>query len=1201
MNENLTTWAALPVPIPEVLSPRRCPNARFQKTTSTSVLQLVEGRRAVRLASHVRAHRVGVVLAASSCCASGVSNAVSGIFSYFAESGELFELMGIVGGPRVMDPNRAPNPVLPITNLSQCSQFNNLGGTELLGYSSFKTVVLTGVVEFCKNQRFTSLIVIAASDELADSAALAALLASAQIGTAIVPQSRNQHVLDGGSPTSLGFDSARRILAEFAGNIAVDCISSKKYWHLINCGDAALVGEVALLIRANLVVSEHDPNVSIGDWVERVADLVLDRAAHGLRSGVVMVSQCAFSRTREMADLRGEILALSGPAPLSESAARKGLSKASFGLLASLPTDIKTSLLRKRDSNGNPSLPYWSPEEFLIHKLKLELDRRQPTANELTFRSHFLAHESRCPVPTGFDCVLGATLGRTAAALIVANLHGFMASVRISQENAWTPCGVALSPAVIEQKGYSFPPTVAEALNRLLPRWRLESRYRAFGPLQLSGEICVNKAFLPLSLFSNPQTLEEYLDGGGSSSCGAPRPLAGSDPPTVLPVRSTRDMSILEQDRQRYTPKLPNYFTHPLSCVDGEICPRATASTDLLRTIFPLSHLTLPVEIVSAPSTHHPDTQRSAVGTPAGFVESWKRADDFSDDAGSILSEEENPGAESAPILQRCASHPPEPCTYCPSELSAPHTKSVGIVFLCSQVPGCHNVVAGLFDQLAGAALIGFLGGAAGLKHGWTIPLTAELVDTYRNQGGQDLLGHFGDTLWEESDYDEAIARITGLGLDALVVVGNLEGQLTAALLNEKLMRLQPRAIQLISVPASAENEIPFVRQSIGCDTVARVFSSAIANLSTEARSSRHRWYFVRLLSHHVSHLALECALATHPNIVLVTEEIAARQQSLAAVTEMIVECILKRSAAGKDYGIVLIPDGVVAAIPEIHHLLRELDRILKNFRTTSLNMAMRVELVQAQLSLFSCAIFKQLPMFVQAHLMMGTRHLETGKIDIANVATERILQSLVLAQLHKRAPQVQLDILVHSLAHQGRSSLPTNFDCDLARTCGYAAGVLVANGRTGLLVNVVSRQNADWKVSALPLVALVAVHEEKDGRYTVSVEPTKLVMSGNACRTLANSLPLPELREGRQPGPYQFATQSEGWCVGSWDSWAAYERIAADAKALLTGVQEASVEASVVANLEQLVATVSQLTRCAPGQTPDDILSTCMPQRTLT
>jgi len=366
-------------------------------------------------------------------------------------------------------------------------------------------------------------------------------------------------------------------------------------------------------------------------------------------------------------------------------------------------------------------------------------------------------------------------------------------------------------------------------------------------------------------------------------------------------------------------------------------------------------------------------------------------------------------------------------------------------------------------------------------------------------------------------------------------------------------------------------------------------------------------------MSHHVSHLALEVALATHPNIVLVTEEVAARKQSLAALTEMIADCICRRSAAGKDYGVILIPDGVVAAIPEIRRLIRGLDKITAKQLPSMMNFGMRIELIQAQLSRFSSVIFTQLPRFVQAGLINGTRHSETGKIDIANVAMERILQTFVTNELEKRRRMEsfsgQLDILVHSLAYQGRSSLPTNFDCDLAYTCGYTAGILIESGRTGLMTNVTYAAEV-WTVGGLPLTSLVNI--SPDNRI-VSIEPTRLIMTGNACRALFDTMPLPEYREGHQPGPYQFSNTGEEWqlSIGNLGTWEAFESISRDCREILSSagreyVRDSESVNQLLAALENIAKTVEKMEKKEPTEVnndwflkePDDILSTCTPQR---
>lgn len=1290
VSENLYRLSQFPVWVPRVLQPRLCPKIKFDKNSisSTEIVSICEsGMTPIRLASQVKVHRVGIVFAANSCCASGVNNVLSGLFSYLDESGRMFELVGIVGGPAGI---LSDSSSVSLRSREQCSRHNNLGGTELLGYGSFKSVgTATDLDELknaCKNRfSLNGLVIVAASDEMEKSVQLANLLYP-DISVVIVPQSRNQHVyIPGGiCSTSLGFDSARRSLAELAGNIAVDCICSKKYWHFINVGDAALAGEVALLIRSNICVTEHHKSVTFMDWVRRVADLMENRAnVHGIRSGVVMVSQCAFSRSDEMKKLITEIKAIPS-FPVSEQVARKSLSRESFSFLERLPREVKSSLLRVRDpETGTPQLVYWSPEEFLLDEVKAELGRRKKTVlTEFALRAHFLAHESRCPVPTAFDCTLGSCLGRTAGSLVLHGYHGYMATIMDLHKppQSWVPAGVNIceSESLIAQRGYEFTDPVASALARLEPNWSNQSRYRSFGPLQLipqsagNTNLYLDDVLLPLTILGEKiGDLVPYLEPTVKSDHES-RPLNGTDPLIRLPIRNIADMSPLESARRSYEPKIPGYLTEPFTCIDSDLCARVCSNTHELERIFPHSHSILPVDIVAAQPVPPPhimapsdsassqeedelvlsdDDGRLTIAIsgapsssvlPSAVASPYRSAPALFSAPNRVMSPRSSirsiPPQHSQLIQSSCKSlvwHPSDPpgrsisvessrnlqrhVTAMTTLLPAPPSMlRVGVVFMCSQVPGCHNVVSGLFDYVKASGsgngeLIGFLGGGTGLRNGWHQVLSRDLVDVYRNQGGQDLLGHFGENLRTAEDIDAAINTLTEMRIDSMVIVGNLEGQLIGALITEKILALN-LSISVITVPASAENEIPFIRQSIGCDTVTRVFANAIANLSTEAHSSRHRWYFVRLMSHHVSHLALEVALATHPNIVLVTEEVAARKQSLAALTEMIADCICRRSLAGKDYGVILIPDGVVAAVPEIRRLLRELDKITAKQVPSMMNFGMRLELIQAQLSRFSSVIFTKLPRFVQAGLINGMRHSETGKIDIANVAMERIMQSFVFDELEKRRKigtfGGQLDILVHSLAYQGRSSLPTNFDCDLAYTCGYTAGILIESGRTGLMTNV-TYQDDVWTVGGLPLTSLVKISPDVQATV-VSIEPTKLVMSGNACRALFDAMPLPEFREGHQPGPYQFST-GEDWqlSIGNLDTWEAFESISRDCREILTSsgrefVKDSRSIAQVLAALENIVRTVEKMEQKDKPEIsgdwflyePDDILSTCTPQR---
>ena len=1261
--------------VPRLLSPKECKTS-FEKSPSQQGLEITSIVSAnlsssFPLASKIKISRVGVVFAATSCCASGVNNALSGILNYLEESGVFFELFGFLGGP-------SSETLIEIKTSSEMEGYRNLGGTELLGYDSFQEVDFEKFKSVCKINNLNALAIIAASDEIKQSREFALRLSKTDsLTVTIIPQSRNQHVFipNGIASTSLGFDSARRILAELAGNIAVDCLSSKKYWHFINCGDASLVAEVGLLIRANLIITEADPSRKIKDWVQETVALIKNRVSHGIRSGVVMISQCAFSRTAEMIRLREEISRID---PITKSVARKMLTAESLSLLNKLPKEIKFDLLKKKDASGSPKLSYFSPEEFLVEEIKSVLIAPPETKREITFRTHFLAHESRCPVPTAFDCVLGSCLGRAAACMLVNEVPNQLVTMQDLHKPVaeWKPSGLNLAclpPDVIEQKGYQLTSAVGSVLDQVKEKWKMESRYRSFGPLQTSPSIIVDSKFLPLTVMGENQVFDlvHYLDGDGNCVVDEERLMKSRtfdkvSPPILLPLRSVSDMSPLEQQRRLYSPSIPAYLSEPYLCIDSDICARVCAREDILAAAFPNSAKILPVQIVNTASVQE---NLNALHKPYLNVKPALLAD-VSDESGSD-GDCPSPSARieakiNKPLLERFVENPLSMDNIMSPKISrrseppsssqlvrasdvcwqfdimtdnrlvsiesaessegskkrtggAKKALKLGIVFFCSQVPGCHTVVSGLWDYLnEESELIGFLGGSTGLKNAWFHPLTHDLVDRYRNQGGQDLLGHFGESLVSESDFDAAIHTIETLNLDGLVIVGNLEGQLAAAILTEKLLS-SPGSIKtkIISVPVSAENEIPFIRQSVGNDTVTRVFSTAISNLWTECHSSRHRWYFVRLMSHHVSHLALECALATHPNIVLVTEEIAARKQSLMAVTDMIVDCMMARSQQGKDYGIVLIPDGVVAAIPEIRRLLRELDQIVTGSRrlTPAMNFSVKLELVQAQLSRFSSVIFIQLPRFVQHHLINGAlRHSETGKIDIANVAIERILQSFVSAELEKRTNGSKVEILVHSLAHQGRSSLPSNFDCDLAYTCGYTAGILVDSDRTGLVTNIDYHKAGKeyiWNVGGFPLVALVHLNNVAEKEIEARIEPTTLVMSGSGCRALFDgSIPRPPFREGRQAGPYQYISEST-WHLsqGNNEAWEAFGQIAKDCRSILSGVgmelgRNSSVIESVVQSLENILnseiikAELRKREHVIPEEGSGNILSTCAPKR---
>eukprot|EP00898_Chlorokybus_atmophyticus_P004365 jgi/Chlat1/492/Chrsp103S01092 len=412
----------------------------------------------------------------------------------------------------------------------------------------------------------------------------------------------------------------------------------------------------------------------------------------------------------------------------------------------------------------------------------------------------------------------------------------------------------------------------------------------------------------------------------------------------------------------------------------------------------------------------------------------------------------------------------------------------VGIVFCGRQSPGGHNVVAGLYDFLRssrpGSAVIGFLQGTEGLFSSKYVEVTDEMLALYRNQGGYDLLGRTIDRIRTRDEYSATRAVCDKLSLDGLVLIGGSKTQTDAASLAEWFAAQGVRT-RIVGVPVSIDGDLrnPFVETDLGFDTACRVCSELIGNISIDAVSAFKYYYFIRLMGRGPSHIALECALETHPNIVLVSEEVEANQMTLNDVVQVLCHAIARRADHGKNFGMVLLPEGLVESIPEMRNLIAELNALLKE--------GVDPKEAPGRLTPWSRAVLSFLPAFFQEQLF-GEREVD-GTVLLSKIETERLLAELVDAELKNwkknGSYKGSFSPICYFFGYQARSSLPTNFDCAYGQALGYTAGVLIGEGRGGYLA-VVSNLKApaqDWRAGGVPLAALLRLTRARRAGETVT------------------------------------------------------------------------------------------------------------------
>ncbi len=395
----------------------------------------------------------------------------------------------------------------------------------------------------------------------------------------------------------------------------------------------------------------------------------------------------------------------------------------------------------------------------------------------------------------------------------------------------------------------------------------------------------------------------------------------------------------------------------------------------------------------------------------------------------------------------------------------------VGVVLSGGQAPGGHNVISGLFDALkknsADSLLIGFLNGPSGITDDQTVEITEEFLAPFRNQGGFDIIGSGRTKIETPKQFEASLATVQRHDLDALVVIGGDDSNTNAALLAEYFKK-QGCKTTVIGVPKTIDGDLKSdeIEISFGCDTACKTFSEIIGNILRDCRSAKKYYYFVKLMGRSASHIALECALQTHPNWTFIGEEVAEKGWTLKQLTDQLVDLIVKRSSAGKDFGVVLIPEGIIEFIPEFRKMIDELNSALaENSPEEAVN----------KLSDPSANCFNGLPELIQKQLLLDRD--PHGNVQVSKIETERLFIETVRDELKKRSDyQGKFAAQPHFCGYEGRSCLPSNFDSDYCYALGHVAALLATCRLTGYMscVGNLTAPVEEWTISGLPITSLM-------------------------------------------------------------------------------------------------------------------------------
>ena len=432
---------------------------------------------------------------------------------------------------------------------------------------------------------------------------------------------------------------------------------------------------------------------------------------------------------------------------------------------------------------------------------------------------------------------------------------------------------------------------------------------------------------------------------------------------------------------------------------------------------------------------------------------------------------------------------------------------NVGVILSGGQAPGGHNVISGLFDGVKRihpeSKLYGFLMGPGGLVDHKYIELTADIIDEYRNTGGFDIIGSGRTKLEKEDQFEKGYEILKKLGIKALVIIGGDDSNTNACVLAE-YYAAKNYGVQVIGCPKTIDGDLKneMIETSFGFDTAVKTYSEVIGNIERDCNSARKYWHFIKLMGRSASHIALECALQTQPNVCIVSEEVEAKDQSLDDIVTYIAQVVADRAAAGNNFGTVLIPEGLIEFIPAMKRLIAELNDFLaaNAEEFAQVDKAEQRNYIISKLTPENAAIYASLPEGVARQLSLDRD--PHGNVQVSLIETEKLLSEMVgnkLAEWKKEGKYVgKFAAQHHFFGYEGRCAAPSNFDADYCYSLGFAAAALIANGKTGYMSSIrnLTAPAEEWISGGVPITMMMNM-ERRHGEMKPVIQKALVRLDG--------------------------------------------------------------------------------------------------------
>ncbi len=464
---------------------------------------------------------------------------------------------------------------------------------------------------------------------------------------------------------------------------------------------------------------------------------------------------------------------------------------------------------------------------------------------------------------------------------------------------------------------------------------------------------------------------------------------------------------------------------------------------------------------------------------------------------------------------------------------------NVGVILSGGQAPGGHNVISGLFDGIKkinkDSHLYGFLMGPGGFVDHQYVELTSEIIDEYRNTGGFDIIGSGRTKLETKEQFDKGLEILKKLDIKALVIIGGDDSNTNAAILAEYYKSINA-GVQVIGCPKTIDGDLKndMIETSFGFDTATKVYSEVIGNIQRDCNSAKKYWHFIKLMGRSASHIALECALQTQPNVCIVSEEVEEKNMTLADIVNNIAGIVAKRAEKGDNFGIILIPEGLIEFIPAMKALIAELNDLLANnaaeFATVATNE--QRQYIINHLSAENAKVYSSLPEGVARQLSLDRD--PHGNVQVSLIETEKLLSEMVgrrLAEMKTEGTFTgKFAALHHFFGYEGRCADPSNFDADYCYALGFNAACLINSGVTGYMSSVrnLTNPSVQWIAGGIPITMMMNM-ERRHGAMKPVIQKALVRLDGAPFRKFASKRDEWALNTCYMyPGPIQYFGPAE-------------------------------------------------------------------------